>query len=104
MAVVAAAIVVSVLGGSVAVTLPADRKVAELEKQFTQNWQQQQQYHQKREQEELYWNMRYISDRINTLLKIPTVLKRPLTPEEQWELEQLRREWMRLKEKQEGMG
>lgn len=102
--VAAAILVVGLLGGSMVIELPADKKIASLETRVAQSWQQQQQYHENREREEIEWRMRYLTDQINRLMQIPEYLGRPLTPEEQWQLEQLRKEWMILKERQQRRG
>lgn len=94
-----AAAVVAMLGGSITLSLPVDEKVKTLETQLAQNWQQQQQYHHDRELEQVEWQMRYISNEINRISQIPNYLKRPLTQEEQWSLEQLKREWGLLQER-----
>ena len=100
--------VVAVLGGTFAVELPADRKVAELESQIAQTWQQreawqqgQQQYHKRRELDDVDWRLRYLSNEINRIQKIPDYLGRSLTPEESWQIQQLREEWRLLKERRQ---
>lgn len=99
---------VAILGGTVAVELPADRKIAELESQMAQtwqqreNWQQQQQiYHRAQEIERIDWRLKYLSSEINRINQIPGYLKRDLTPEEQWQIEQLREEWRLLTERRQ---
>lgn len=101
-----AAAALALVGGTIAVELPADRKVAQLEAEFAQNWQQrqtweqqQQQYHNRREIDDIQWRMRWISNEINRINQIPQYLGRPLTPQEQWQIDQLRQEWELLQER-----
>lgn len=93
------AAVVAVLGGTMSITLPADVKVAQLEQRFAQTWQQQQQYHEEREVEAIDWRMRWVSQEINRINMIPQYLDRALTPEESWQIEQLKNEWALLQER-----
>ena len=102
----AAVAVVTVLGGSMVVELPADKKVKALEVQLAQTWQQreqwqeqQQRYHSNREVEELQFRLRYISNEINRINQIPQYLNRPVTEEEAWQIEQLKQEWALLQER-----
>jgi len=97
-----------IMGGSVAVELPADRKVEALEVKVAQTWQQreawqqaQQVYHSEREIDEIDWRMRYISNEINRINQIPEYLHRPVNPQEQWQIDQLQSEWKLLREKRE---
>lgn len=103
-----AAAIVALLGGTAVVELPADRKVKALEVQVAQTWQQreawqqqQQVYHNQRELDEIDWRLRYISNEINRINQIPGYLERSLTPEEQWQIEQLKQEWQLLQERRQ---
>ena len=98
----------AILGGTVAVELPADRKIAEIESQIAQTWQQremwqqqQQAYHKAQEIERIDWRLKYLSSEINRINQIPSYLNRDLTPEEKWQIEQLREEWRLLKERRQ---
>jgi len=100
--------VITLLGGSMTVTLPADKKVAALETKVAQTWQereqwqqQQQEYHTDRMVDDIDWRMRYISNEINRINMIPQYLNRALTQEEDWQLEQLKIEWQLLQEKRQ---
>ena len=95
----AGALALTLLGGSVIIELPADKKIAALEDQFTQTWQQQQTYHSQRELDDLQWRLRYISNEINRINAIPQYLKRGLTPEETWQIQQYKEEWQLLQER-----
>jgi len=104
--VIGAAAVIAILGGTAVVELPADRKVAQLEQQVAQTWQQreawqqqQQIYHKQKEIDEIDWRLRFISDQINRINQIPDYFNRDLTPQEQWQIKQLKDEWALLKEK-----
>ena len=95
-----AGMVITLLGGSMTVTLPADRKIAALETAVAQTWQEreawqqtQQEYHTDRRIEDIDFRMRYISNEINRLNMIPQYLDRALTAEESWQIEQLKNEW-----------
>lgn len=97
------AAVVAVLGGTMSVTLPADRKVADLEQRVAQTWQQQQQYHERRELEDVRWQMQYISNEINRLNQIPKYLNRSLTDEERWQIDQLKQDFQLLKQREQAL-
>ena len=104
--IVSALTVVTLLGGSMAIELPADKKVKALEVKIAQTWQQrekwqeqQQRYHTNREVEELQFRLRYISNEINRINQIPQYLNRPMTQEESWTVEQLKEEWVLLQER-----
>ena len=106
--VITAASIVAILGGTAVIELPADRKVKALEVQVAQTWQQreawqqqQQIYHRDREIEEIDWRLRYISAEINRISQIPRYLNRNLSPEEGWQIEQLKQEYSLLQERRE---
>ena len=102
----AGAMALTLVGGSVVVELPADKKVAELEVQFAQTWQQQQtwqqaqqQYHRQREVEDIQFRMRYLANEINRLNQLPSYLNRPLSPQESWQIEQYKTEFSLLQQR-----
>lgn len=99
---------VAILGGTVAIELPADKKIADLESQIAQTWQQreawqqqQQIYHKEQELERIDWRLKYLSAEINRINQIPEYLNRELSPEEQWQIDQLREEWRLLQERRQ---
>lgn len=101
-----AAMIIALLGGSMVVEFPIDRKVAKLETQIAQTWQQRQsweqqqvQYHKQKEVEAIEWRMRWIDNEISRISMIPKYLDRPATDQEIWQLEQLRKEWSILQER-----
>lgn len=98
-----AAAVVAILGGTMKITLPADEKIAVLEQRMAQTWQQQQQYHERRELEDLRWQMQYISNEINRINQIPKYLNRGLTEEEKWQVEQLKKDFDLLKQREQSL-
>lgn len=98
--------VVGLLGGSMVIELPADKKIKAMEIQLAQTWQQrelwqqqQQVYHKQREIEEIQFRLRYISNEINRINQIPQYLGRAPTSEEQWQVEQYKEEWQLLTER-----
>ena len=98
--VVTAALMITALGGTAIVELPADRKVEALEDQVAANWQEQTQYHEEQELEAVRWRMRYVSEQINRLNALPQYTDRALTEQELWQLKQLQQEWELLKERE----
>ena len=99
--------VVAVLGGTASIELPADKKVAELEIQVAQTFQQQQQwqtqqqqYHVGRELDDIRWRMRSITQEINRLNMLPEYLGRPLNEQELWQLETLKDDWSMLRDRE----
>lgn len=106
MVIAATVAVIGLLGGSMVVELPADKKVKAMEIQFAQTWQQreawqqqQQVYHKQREVEEIQFRLRYISNEINRINQIPQYLNRSPTPEEEWQIQQYKKEWQLLTER-----
>jgi len=98
----------TLLGGSFVIEMPADRKVRELRSEIAQNWQQrqiweqqQQLYHRNKELEQIRWRMDYITKEINRINAIPAYLNRPLTPQEAWQIEQLKQEWNLLRQREQ---
>ena len=96
--------VVAALGGSFAVTLPADEKVAELKAEFTQFTQYSQEYHNEWEQkrrmdelDEIDWRMSELLREIERLDTLPLYLDRPLNAQEQWKQQQAIEDWNALK-------
>lgn len=102
--------VVAVLGGTMSVELPADKKVAELKVQLAQTFQQQQQwqtqqqqYHNTRELDDIRWRMRSITQEINRLNMLPEYLGRNLNEQELWQLETLKQEWSLLRDREQDL-
>lgn len=102
--------VVALLGGTVAIKLPADEAVEALEVQFAQTWQQRQMweqqqhiYHKQQEVEDLQFRMRYLSNEINRINSIPQYLSRGVTPEEEWQVQQYKEEWSILQKRLQRM-
>ena len=89
------------LGGSFAIELPADRKVAALEIQVAQRWEAQKRYDRGQELQAIRWRMQYIANEINRIMAIPQYLNRPISPEEQWQVEQLKQEWEYLRQREQ---
>ena len=98
--------VIAMLGGSMVIEFPADKKIKQIEIQIAQTWQQrqsweqqQQIYHRQKEIEAIEWRMRWIDNEINRIQMIPKYLDRGATPEELWQIEQFRQEWSILQDR-----
>ncbi len=108
--------VVAMLGGSIIIELPADKKIAEFKvkvaEQFAEvdllasseydrrenQYNQQQVYHAKKEIEDIDRDMRSASEEINRLNRLPDYLNRALNTEEQWLLETEKTKWNALQQ------
>jgi len=90
--------VLTVLGGSAVIELPADRKVAALELKVAQYQQMDDERYQRQRAQEINQDLKYVSDKINQLNQQKQF--RPLTPEEEWLQEQYRQDFQRLKEEE----
>jgi hypothetical protein len=98
--------VVAMLGGGVAITLPADEKIAELKTEFVQFTQYSQEYHrdweQKRQMEqldEIDWRMTELMREVERLETLPQYLDRPLNSQEKWKMQQAIEDWNALKQR-----
>jgi len=105
---ITAAAIITLLGGSVIVELPADKAIKEVRIEMAQNYenreqqyQQQQRYHRKNEIEDIDFRMEWTSNEINRLNQIPVYLNRALTAEEKWTIEQRKQEWSTLQGRRE---
>lgn len=99
------AAMIAILGGSVAVELPADRALKAVRLEMAQNYdmrekqyEQQQAYHKEQEKRDIRFRMKYLSNEINRMNELPQYLNRPLNAQEAWTIQQYKKEWNTLQE------